>query len=228
MRYLGMVQEMRGHSKFQKYFGRYSISKLFLETYNAFLENCTNHEQLITLGEIDQAMRLYLKQQEDALLGPLRTNVALNDSPASLAKEMARLVQGIRAQVESFKEVFGKYREKSEEMGIVSCEWVAKIVKSYYLVVEEHIYAKEELADILKSLSAIMEAAGELDTTGFSIGKQLRDLIAADLPAHIAKVVEIIVDSVSQVLGQDQQLYQFVHFSSIRRFASELEKLKRV
>lgn len=48
----------------------------------------------------------------------------------------------------------------------------------------------------------------------------MRELIAADLPVHIAKVIEIIVESVAQILKENNDLYEVVSFGSIGSFSN--------
>lgn len=56
----------------------------------------------------------------------------------------------------------------------------------------------------------------------------MKELIAVDLPLHIAKVVEIIVESVSQILKENNELYEFAAFASIRSFSSDLALLRPI
>jgi len=45
----------------------------------------------------------------------------------------------------------------------------------------------------LDALNIILEASTELEAKGVTLERQLKDLIAVDLPLHISKVIEIIV-----------------------------------
>lgn len=63
------------------------------------------------------------------------------------------------------------------------------------------------MAEILQTLSLVLEAAAELEAKGVTLERQMKELIAVDLPLHIAKVVEIIVESVSQILKESNELY---------------------
>lgn len=56
----------------------------------------------------------------------------------------------------------------------------------------------------------------------------MKELIAIDLPLHIAKVVEIIVESVSQILKESNDLFEFASFSSIRSFSTDLAILRPI
>lgn len=73
------------------------------------------------------------------------------------------------------------------------CEWVQRLAKDYYSLIEPYVYEKDELAEILQTLSLVLDASAELETKGVTLERPMKELIAVDLPLHIAKVVEIIV-----------------------------------
>jgi hypothetical protein len=53
-------------------------------------------------------------------------------------------------------------------------------------------------------------------------------MIAFDLPLHISKVIEIIIDSVNEILKEKNELYEFTYFASIKKFSTELGNLKQI
>jgi hypothetical protein len=50
MRVYQIIQEMKKHSKYKVYFNQYSTNKIFLETYNSFIESCTSSESLLQIN----------------------------------------------------------------------------------------------------------------------------------------------------------------------------------
>ncbi len=60
LRVFQIIQEMKKHSKYKPYFDNYSTNKIFLETYNSFVESCTSYEILLKINEQDLAIKVYL------------------------------------------------------------------------------------------------------------------------------------------------------------------------
>jgi hypothetical protein len=48
-------------------------------------------------------------------------------------------------------------------------EWIKKLTKKYYSLIESYIYEKEELSDILAALNANLEKSTELEDKGISL-----------------------------------------------------------
>jgi hypothetical protein len=77
---------MKKHSKYKPYFDNYSTNKIFLETYNSFIDSCTNYEVLLKINEHDKAVRVYLEEREHEILAEIRVNLNINDSSDSMGK----------------------------------------------------------------------------------------------------------------------------------------------
>lgn len=77
---------MKKHSKYKPYFDNYSTNKIFLETYNSFIDSCTNYEVLLKINEYDKAVRVYLEEREHEILAEIRVNLNINDSSDSMGK----------------------------------------------------------------------------------------------------------------------------------------------
>lgn len=71
---------MKKHSKYKPYFDNYSTNKIFLETYNTFVDNCTSYETLLKINEFDRAIQVYLDECETSILNEIKVNLNLNDS----------------------------------------------------------------------------------------------------------------------------------------------------
>lgn len=67
-----------------------------------------------------------------------------------------------------------------------------------------------------------------MQSKGIMLERQLKELIAVDLPQHISKVIEIIVESVNQILKENNDLFEFVFFASIKNFSGDLSNLKPI
>lgn len=49
------------------------------------------------------------------------------------------------------------------------CEWVQRLAKDYYALIEPYVYEKDELAEILQTLSMVLEASAELQAKGVTL-----------------------------------------------------------
>lgn len=52
---------MKKHSKYRLYFSEYSTHKIFIETYNTFIDNCNSYETLLKINEYDKAILVYFR-----------------------------------------------------------------------------------------------------------------------------------------------------------------------
>jgi hypothetical protein len=95
-------------------------------------------------------------------------------------------------------------------------------------MVSVHIYKKDEIKDMLDALSVILTKSTELELKGISLERELKERISADLPLHISKVIEIIIDSVNEILKEKNELYEFTYFSSVKEFSKELANLRQI
>jgi hypothetical protein len=228
LRVYSIIQDMRKHSRYRAHFSNYSVNRIFLETYHSFLDSCADTDTLLQIGEYERAIATLLHTRQQELLQQLRQNLNLNSTPASVAKEMSRLVAFIEAEVRALRGRFKKELERSEELNAVVCEWVQRLARDYYALIEPYVYEKDELAEILQTLSMVLEASAELQAKGVTLERPMKELIAVDLPLHIAKVVEIIVESVSQILKESNDLFEFSNFASIRSFSADLAALRPI
>jgi hypothetical protein len=130
-------------------------------------------------------------------------NLNINDSALSMGKEMSRLVAFIENEVRNLKIKFKKELDKNDELAALVCDWIQKLTKNYYLLIESYVYEKDELAEILQTLSIVLEASAEMQSKGVTLERQIKELIVVDLPLHISKVIEIIVESVNQILKEN-------------------------
>lgn len=80
----------------------------------------------------------------------------------------------------------------------------------------------------MQTLGIVLEASAEMQSKGIMLERQLKELIAIDLPQHISKVIEIIVESVNQILKENNDLYEFVFFASIKNFSGDLSNLRPI
>lgn len=92
LRIYRIIQDMKKHSKYRAYFNTYSINKIFLETYNSFVDNCASYEILLKINEYEKAITAYLDEKQTQILEEIKVNLNINDAALSMGKEMSRLV----------------------------------------------------------------------------------------------------------------------------------------
>jgi hypothetical protein len=83
---LQIIKEMKKSSKYKGYFDRYSLNKIFLETYNSFIDNCNDYQVLLKIQEFERAAEVYLGEKQKQILEETKVNLNLNDSPQSMGK----------------------------------------------------------------------------------------------------------------------------------------------
>ena len=119
-----------------------------------------------------------------------------------MGKETLRLVEYIEKEIKMFKIKFKKELEKLEYVNAELSNWIQRVTDNFYSIIESSIYEKDELSDILESLNVILIKSTEMELKGISLERELKDRISADLPLHISKVIEIIIDSVNEILKE--------------------------
>ena len=49
--------------------------------------------------------------------------------------------------------------------------------------------------------------------------RELKNLICSDLPLHMQKVVEVVLEAFEDLLKDDNELYEFIYFETIKAFS---------
>ena len=99
----------------------------------------------------------------------IKTNLNLNDGSESMGKQTLRLVEYIEKETKLFKIKFKRQLEKNDYICAELSDWIKKVTKKFYSVVQSHIYEKDQLAEILKSLNIILMKSMELELKGISL-----------------------------------------------------------
>jgi cell fate (sporulation/competence/biofilm development) regulator YmcA (YheA/YmcA/DUF963 family) len=81
LRVLQIIQEMKKHSKYKPFFENYSTNKIFLETYNTFIDSCSSYDTLLKINEYDRAITAYLREKEEAIVSEIKVNLNLSNHP---------------------------------------------------------------------------------------------------------------------------------------------------
>lgn len=81
----------------------HATNRVLTESYASFVDTCDRCETLLALDKIPEAIRVYLTAKQEEIMQQIRTNLNVNDSAASLSKEMSTLVKMIEKEVLLFK-----------------------------------------------------------------------------------------------------------------------------
>lgn len=79
-------------------------------------------------------------------------------------------------------------------------KFLSELCKEFYQVVEPCVYEKEELSEVLEALEIILESSAELESKGVNLSRELKSLIALDLPSHMNKIVEVVIEAFEDIL----------------------------
>lgn len=95
-------------------------------------------------------------------------------------------------------------------------------------MIEPCIYEKEELQEVLEDLEVVLESSSELESKGVNLSRDLRSLIALDLPNHMNKIVEVVIEAFDDILKDEDELYEFKFFDGLSSMGMELDMLNPI
>ena len=97
---------MKNHPRYQQYFESFSVSKLYRESYESFIETCDSTELLLEMGEVAIGLRRFLRARLTDFVSKVRTEVNVDSSSRGVKKAMNKLCLFIEELLREVKEKY--------------------------------------------------------------------------------------------------------------------------
>lgn len=84
-----------------------------------------------------------MTEKSEEILSSIKINLNINDSPQSMGKEMTKLVNFIDTENQNFRIKFKKEIDKNVEINSILSNWINKLTKNYYALIETYVYEND-------------------------------------------------------------------------------------